>query len=103
MYGTSGEIFKAEFVLTFQADPKSLDQRKEAKFVRFFEWPGPKVLLALAVVVHVVGCKGVVKMGDGGDIPRVAGQGAREQGGCVVDEVRENFLYKFLREPGDWG
>ena len=56
MHGTSCELFRVEFVITFQADPKSLDQRKEAKFVRFFEWPEPKVLLlALAVVVHVVG------------------------------------------------
>ena len=44
-----------------------------------------------------------MKMGDGSNIPRVTGQGACDESGRVVNEVRENYLHNFLRETGDWG
>ena len=47
-------------------------------------------------------CEGVVKMGYGANIPRITGQGACDEGGGVVNEVRENYLHDFLRETGDW-
>ena len=46
--------------------------------------------------------EGVVKMGDDGDVPRVAGHGACQEGGGVVNEVGDNCFHKVLREPGDW-
>jgi hypothetical protein len=63
MHGTSAELFGAKLLNRFHADPKSLDKRKEAKFVRFFEWPGPNLVFLLPVGEGcVVGCEGVVKM-----------------------------------------
>ena len=42
-------------------------------------------------------------MGDNGNIPRVACQGACQEAALVVDEVGENDLDEILRELGDWG
>ena len=44
----------------------------------------------------------VVKITDGGDVPRMAGQGACQEGAGVVNEVGENRVHKFLRKPGNW-
>jgi len=44
-----------------------------------------------------------VEMGDNGNIPRVACQGACQEAALVVDEVGENDLDEILRELGDWG
>jgi len=44
-----------------------------------------------------------VKVGDSCDVPRVASQGACEEGAGVVDKVGEDQFYEFLRKPGDWG
>ena len=53
---------------TTQADPESLDERKQPKAVRLLEWRRPPELLDQ----YITG-EGVVKMMDGGDIPRMAG------------------------------
>ena len=50
-----------------------------------------------------VGREGVVKMGDGCDIPRVAGHGARKEGESDINEVGDNQIDELLRKPGDWG
>jgi hypothetical protein len=42
-------------------------------------------------------------MGYSGNVPRVTGHGARKKGACVMDEVGDNQLHKFLREPGGLG
>ena len=41
-------------------------------------------------------------MGGGGDAPRVAGRGACQEGGDVINEVGDNRFNKVLREPSDW-
>jgi len=41
-------------------------------------------------------------MGDGGDVPRVAGHRACQEGTGVMDEVGNDHLHKFVRKPGDW-
>ena len=43
----------------------------------------------------------MVEMRYGGDVPRVTGQGARDETGCVVDEMNDNHFDYFcgkLRE-----
>ena len=44
-----------------------------------------------------------MKVGDSRDVPRVAGHGARQEAGLVVNEVGDNRSHKLLRELGDWG
>ena len=43
-----------------------------------------------------------MKVTDGGDIPRMAGEGARQEGADVVNEEVDDCVHKFLRMPGDW-
>jgi hypothetical protein len=49
----------------------------------------------------VVGREGVMEMMDGGDVPRVTCQGARQEAACVINEVGDNLFHEFLREFGD--
>ena len=51
----------------------------------------------------VVGRKGVMKIGDGSNVPRVACHGAHEEAMRVVDEVENDHIYQLSRELGDWG
>ena len=44
-----------------------------------------------------------MKVGDGRDVPRVAGYGARKEGSDVKNEEGDNQFYKLLRKPGDRG
>ena len=84
-----------------QADPESLDEWKKTEIVRFFEWVRPPILLVPRENCPVIRREGVVKMGDGGDVPQVAGHGACPEGAGVVNEVGDNRIYKFLWEPSD--
>ena len=43
-----------------------------------------------------------MEMADGGNIPRMTCEGACQEDAGAVDEVGEDFVYKFLRKPGDW-
>ena len=52
--------------------------------------------------VIIVGREGVMKIGDGGDVPREICHGARQEGAYIVNEV-DNRFQKLLRELGDWG
>lgn len=58
------------------------------------------MLLISRVSSFVVGREGVVKMGCGGNIPRVTGQRARKEGAGVVNKVRDDHLYEFLWKIG---
>ena len=49
----------------------------------------------------VVSREGVVKVGDGCDVPRVAGHGAHKESAGVADE--EVQFCELLRKLGDWG
>ena len=40
--------------------------------------------------------EGMMKMRDGGDVPGVAGQGAREETLCVVDKMDDDHLDDLL-------
>ena len=51
----------------------------------------------------VVGREGVMKMGDGSNVPRVKCHGKFQETGRLVDEIGENGFDKILREIGDWG
>ena len=46
-----------------------------------------------------ISCEGVVNVGDGGDVPRVAGHGACQEGAGVVNEVQDDRFHEFLRKP----
>ena len=70
MKGGFAEKFRSELETSFQADPKSFDEWKQTKLVRFLEWPGPCILPRDEVLL---GRKGVVKVRDGGNVPRITG------------------------------
>ena len=57
---------------------------------------------AVAEVI-VVSCEGVMKVGDGSDVPRVACRGACQEGARVANEVGDNQSHELLRELGNWG
>jgi hypothetical protein len=44
-----------------------------------------------------------MKVGDGGDVPRVTGHRACKEGAGVVNEVGDDRFHEVLRELGDWG
>ena len=87
-----------------QADPEQFDERKQTELVRSLERPGPQMRLVPLVPEVAVLCReGVMKMGDGDDVPRVACHGTCEEGGGVVNEVGHDHFYEVLWELGDWG
>ena len=47
--------------------------------------------------------EGVVKVGDGGTVPRLTGHGARKDGLGVVNGVGYDRFHKLLWEPGGLG
>jgi hypothetical protein len=51
----------------------------------------------------VVGREGVMKMGDGSDVPRITCRGAYQEGVLVVNEVGDNQFHEILREIEDRG
>ena len=51
----------------------------------------------------VFSCEGVVEMRDGGDIPRVTGQGTCKEGVGVTNQVGDDQFHELLRKTGDWG
>ena len=42
----------------------------------------------------------MVEVGNGGDIPGVAGQGAREEAACVIDKMDDDDVDDFLGKFG---
>ena len=49
--------------------------------------------------------KGVMKVGDSGDVPGVTGQGACDETGLVIDKMSDDHFDDLLGEPGGrgWG
>jgi len=90
-HGTPAEPSRSEFVMIPQADPKSLDKRKQTKIVRSVEWHRPFVFL---VALIVVGCEGVMKVRDGSIVPQVACHGTRQEAAHVVNEVEDDHFNK---------
>ena len=82
-----------------RTDPDPFDEWEQTKLVRFSERSGPKVFSQGDIVIDR---EGVMEMGDSSNVPRVACQGTRQEGGGIVDEVGNDDLYKFLRKLGDW-
>ena len=44
-----------------------------------------------------------MNMRNDSDVPRVTGQGAREETGCIMNEMGDDHFDDFQREPGDGG
>ena len=85
-----------------KANPESFDEWKQTELVQFLERSGPPVLPARVEVV-VIGCNGVMKIGDGSNVPRVTCHGARKEAARVVNEVGDNHFYEHLWELGGRG
>ena len=60
-----------------------------------------KVEVARGNCQEVVGCEGMVKMGDDSNVPRVTCQGACRWGADVVDEVGNDHSHKLFWKLGD--
>jgi len=43
-----------------------------------------------------------MEVGDGSNVPRIAGHGTRDKGAFIVNEVGDNHFYELLWELGDW-
>jgi len=69
--GVPVEPFGSEFgtIPRLHTDPELFDERKQTELVRFPEWPGPHVLPVSLAGDGVIGCEGVMKVGDGSDVP----------------------------------
>ena len=65
-------------------DMELFDQGKQTKFVHAPEWLRPLKSPVYAPEIIEWGDNGVIEMGNGGEVPGVAGQGACEQGSLVV-------------------
>ena len=52
-----------------QADPESFDEWEKTEIVRHLEWPGPQVPPVNLTEKILVGREGVVKVGDGSNVP----------------------------------
>ena len=53
--------------------------------------------LVVTETVTIVGREGVMKMGDGGNVPRETCHGARQEGARIVNEVGDDRFHKLLR------
>ena len=68
-------------------DPELFDQGKQTKFVHVREWHRPrKFLVSEELAIIEWSEKGVMELGNGSDVPGVAGQGTRAETWDVVDE-----------------
>ena len=86
-----------------RADPQLFDERKQTELVRFSEWRRPRILRLHPVVRAIVlDREGVMEMGNGSNIPRIACHGTRDKGLFVVNEAGDNHFYELLWKLGDW-
>ena len=86
-----------------RADTESLDERKQTEVVRVSDWPRPHKFPPVPGGETDVCREGMVRVGGGCDIPRVAGHGERKEGEDVVDEIGDNHFHELLGKRGDWG
>ena len=75
-----------------------LDERKQAEVVCVLERPSPCGFPGKCGVDR----ESIVKMGDSGDVPRVASPGTYAEGEEVIHEVGDDQFHEFLWKPGDW-
>ena len=82
-------------------DVQLLDQGKQAEHVLVPDDIGPSE----SSIPRPVGVndEGVMEMRNGGDVPRVTGQGACAETELVVDQVSDDDLNDVLRKAGDRG
>jgi hypothetical protein len=81
-------------------DLELLDQRKQTESVHDPERSGP---YGFPVLARDPGSsdEGVMEMGNGGNVPGVTGQGAREETARIVDEMGDDHFDDLLGKPGD--
>ena len=77
-------------------DPELLDQRKQTQRVSAPKGVGPR---KFSRRVHLMNGEGVVEMGNGGDIPGVAGHGACAKSAIVVDKIGDDIFDNLLGKP----
>ena len=82
------------------SDLELLDQWKQSELVHVYEGVGPQTFC-----VPLVGSsdEGAMEMRNGGDVPRVTGQGARAETAFVVDNIGDSYFIDLLREPSGRG
>ena len=78
------------------SDLELLGQRKQSELVHVYEGVGPQTFC-----VPLVGSsdEGAMEMRNGGDVPRVTGQGARAETAFVVDNIGDNYFDDLLWDP----
>ena len=86
-------------VVEILSDVELPDQGKQTEPVHALEWNRPSELSAKDAVTND---KGVMEMGNGGDVPGVTGQGACAETVFVV-EMCEDDLDDILGKPGGEG
>jgi hypothetical protein len=85
-------------------DLELFDQGKQSKFVHVPEWYGPDQFLAPQQRTSWSDSdEGVIKMGNGDNVPRVTCQGAREETMRIVGKVNYDQFDNFQGKPGGWG
>ena len=77
-----------------------LDQRKQPELVHVYEWIGPQRFFVQPVDPSD---KGVMEVRNGGDVPRVAGQGACAETAFVIDKIGDDYFNDLLWEPSGRG
>ena len=88
----------------FSADFERLDEGKQAKLVEVLDRSGPQeFILRLRGQGPDCSDKCVVEVRNGGEIPGVAGQGAREETGYVVDKMGDDDFDNFQGKPSGRG
>lgn len=96
-------------MVRFGVDLELLDQGKQAQLVHAREGFGPEnfpIDFPIIIIWRWLGeytDKCVVEMGDGGDVPRVAGQGASEESFRLVDEMGHDHFNYLQGESGGGG
>ena len=87
-------------VVELLSDVELPDQGKQTKPMHAQEWNRPSGFSVKRAVTHD---EGVMEMGNGGDVPGVAGQGACAETVFVVDEMCEDDVDDILGKPGGEG
>jgi len=93
-----------EWTRVFSADFERPDEGKQAKFVEVLDRSGPQeFIVRLRAQGPDCSDKCVMEVRNGGEIPGVAGQGAGEETGYVVDKMGNNDFDNSQGKPGSRG
>ena len=105
MEGTGVESFRSKFRATTSFAAlvylETFAQGRQTKPVHMSEWFGPHKLHAPPHGGY--DGEGLVEMGNDDNVPGVAGQGAREETGCIVDKMGDDHFDYFRGKPGSRG